>query len=116
MENVGGGIGQNPATEVTHVGLNQLPVFPVHMYLFSLRKLFCDFLTNHKKLLLPSAVYKQPGLSIYIAHSLSVGAHARGNLQCDGVIGLKIWLSKLSLIGVMGLFSYTSKSLQLLLS
>ena len=27
VENVGGGIGQDPATEVTHVGLNQPPVF-----------------------------------------------------------------------------------------
>jgi len=27
VENVGGGIGQDPATEVTHVGLNQSPVF-----------------------------------------------------------------------------------------
>ena len=26
-ENVGGGIGQGPATEVTHLGLNQPPVF-----------------------------------------------------------------------------------------
>ena len=27
VENVGGGIGQDPATEVTHVRLNQPPVF-----------------------------------------------------------------------------------------
>ena len=27
VENVGGGIGQDPATEVTHVGLNQPPFF-----------------------------------------------------------------------------------------
>lgn len=27
MANVAGGIGQGPATEVTHLGLNQLPVF-----------------------------------------------------------------------------------------
>ena len=27
VESVGGGIGQDPATKVTHVGLNQPPVF-----------------------------------------------------------------------------------------
>lgn len=27
VENVGGGIGHDPATEVTHLKLNQLPVF-----------------------------------------------------------------------------------------
>ena len=29
VENVGGGIGQGPATEVTYLGLNQPPFFPV---------------------------------------------------------------------------------------
>ena len=31
VENVGGGIGQGPATEVTHVGLNQPPFFSSDM-------------------------------------------------------------------------------------
>ena len=32
VENVGGGIGQGPATEVTHLGLNQHPsFFPVKL-------------------------------------------------------------------------------------
>ena len=29
MVKVGGSLGQSPATEITHLGLNQLPVFPV---------------------------------------------------------------------------------------
>ena len=32
VKNVGGGIGQDPATEVTHVGLNQPQFFPVYIY------------------------------------------------------------------------------------
>ena len=33
LENVGSGIGQDPATEVTHLGLNKPPVFSSVLYL-----------------------------------------------------------------------------------
>ena len=51
--NVEGGIGQDPATEITHLGLNQFPVFQCYLFVFIKEFCACIIPQNRTVYVLP---------------------------------------------------------------
>ena len=78
---VGGSIGQGPATEVTYLGLNQAPVFPVYTNLINYYTWMFEYLCRSEKM----DVFVQPLFNdrteehrlhdLYIERMLSASRH-----------------------------------------
>ena len=64
---MGGGIGQDPATEVTHLGLNQPPVFSSDIWLSAaVRQIMSKDCRIHAPYFYHSVVYKSKALRVYL--------------------------------------------------